>query len=398
MSEGPLRGIRVVELTFGLAGPRAGMHLGDMGAEVVKIEPPAGDEWREHEAIPGHPGRSRHYMQANRNKRAVCLDLTMEPARAAARDLVRRADVLITNLRPGAPERLGLGWEDCRARDERLIYCAMSAYGPGGPLSDRGGYDVTVGAYAGLMPAVGATDERPPAPTPFPATDTAMPLLATTGILAALLERGRTGRGQLVEVSMLGTAIALNAHALVRLDEAAAPPVSGFARAFFRAYRTADGWIAVAALSERLARRLCAVLGMPGLLEDAPYGDRAARAGRDGELAERLAARFRERPTAGWDAALAEAGVPAAPVRGRDELFDDPQVRGQGLVEEVDDPEVGRLTMAAPAVRLSASPGSIRFPGRHLGADTREVLRELGRSDAEIAAMEASGAAVAAAP
>ena len=304
--------------------------------------------------------------------------------------------MLITNLRPGAPERLGLGWEECRALNGRLVYCAMTAYGPGGPLSGRGGYDVTIGAYAGLMPAEGATDERPPAPTPFPATDTAMPLLATTGILAALLERDRSGRGQLVEVSMLGTAMALNAHALVRLDEAPAPPVSGFARAFFRAYRTCDGWIAVAALSERLARRLCAVLGLPGLLDEPPYADRAGRAARDAELAERFAARFRERPSAGWDAALAEAGIPAAPVRGRDELFDDPQVRAQGLVAEVSDPEVGRLTMAAPAVRLSDTPGSIRFPGRHLGADTREVLRELGRREGEIAAMEASGAAVAA--
>lgn len=398
MSEGPLRGVRVIELTFGLAGPLAGMHLGDLGAEVVKIEPPGGDEWRDHERIPGHPGRSRHYMQANRNKRALCLDLTAEPARAAAHDLMRRADVLITNLRPGAPERLGLGWEDCRAANGRLVYCAMSAYGPGGPLAGRGGYDVTVGAYAGLMPAEGATDERPPAPTPFPATDTAMPLLATTGVMAALLERERSGRGQLVEVSMLGTAMALNAHALVRLDEAPGPPVSGFARAFFRAYRTADGWIAVAALSERLARRTCAVLGLPGLLEDAPYADRASRAARDDELAARFAARFRERATAAWDAALAEAGVPAAPVRARDELFDDPQVRAQGLVTEVADPEVGKLTMASPAVRLSDTPGAIRFPGRHLGADTREVLRELGRTDEEIAAMEAAGAAVSGPP
>src|SRR5690606_33242926 len=137
------------------------------------------------------------------------------------------------------------------------------------------------------------------------------------------------------------------------------------------------------ALSDRLARRLCAVLGLPDLLDEPPYADRAGRAAREAELAERFAARFRERPAAAWDAALAEAGVPAAPVRARDELFDDPQARAQGLMAEVSDPEVGRLTMAAPAVRLSATPGAIRFPGRHLGADTREVLLELGRTEEE---------------
>lgn len=398
MSEGPLRGVRVIELTFGLAGPLAGMHLGDLGAEVVKIEPPAGDEWREHEAVPGHPGRSRHYMQANRNKRALCLDLTAEPARAAARDLMRRADVLITNLRPGAPERLGLGWEDCRAANGRLVYCAMSAYGPGGPLAGRGGYDVTVGAYAGLMPAEGATDERPPAPTPFPATDTAMPLLATTGVMAALLERERSGRGQLVEVSMLGTAMALNAHALVRLDEAPGPPVSGFARAFFRAYRTADGWIAVAAYAERLARRFCAVVGLPGLLDDPRYADRADRAARDDELAAAIGPRMRGRTTAEWDALLADAGVPAGPVRDRYELYDDPQARESGLFAEVQDAELGRVTMAAPVARLSRTPGAIRFPGRGLGEDTRSVLREVGYDDAAVARLAAAGVVVAGDP
>lgn len=393
MSPGPLSDLRVVELTFGLAGPLAGMHLSDLGAEVVKIEPPGGDEWREHERVPGHPGRSRHYAQANRNKRAVCLDLTAGPAREAAHDLVRRADVLITNLRAGAPERLGMGWDECRRLNGRLVYCAMTAYGPAGPLAGRGGYDMTVGAFAGLVCGDGADDERPPAALPAPVIDTAMPLLAATGILAALRERDRSGRGQLVEVSMLGTAIALNAHTLVRLEDAGAPPVRGFSRAFFRAYRAADGWIAVAALSERLARRLCAVLGLPGLLDDARYADRAARAERDEELAGRFAERFRQRSAGDWDAALAEAGVPAAPVRDREALLDDPQVRAQRLVEEVVDVELGRLTMAAPAVRLSETPGGIRFPARHLGADTREVLGELGRSDEEIARMEASGAA-----
>jgi len=394
MSQGPLRGLRVLEVTHNLAGPLAGMHLGDLGAEVIKVERPAGDEWRDHERIPGHPGRSRHYMLANRNKRAVCLDLTMEDGRRVAHDLVLRADVLITNLRPGVPERLGVDWETCRALNPRLVYCAMSGFGGEGPLGGRGGYDIVAEALAGFMPLDGATDERPPPASPIPINDTAMPLLASTGILAALLERERSGRGQRVEVSILGSAVALNAHSLVRLEDVEERPVVGFSRAFYRAYRTSDGWLAVAAYAERLAHRFCEVVGLPGLLDAPRYADRSARVQRMEELVELFSARIREQTTAFWDAALAEAGVPAAPVRERDELFDDPHVRQTGLVEEVVDDEVGRLTMMAPAVRLSETPGSIRFPGRQLGADTREVLRELGRSEAEIADLERSGAAV----
>lgn len=167
-----------------------------------------------------------------------------------------------------------------------------------------------------------------------------------------------------------------------------------FSRAFYRAYRTADGWIAVAAYAERLARLLCDVLGHPGLLDAPPWDDRAARVTREPELVELLAPAFRERTTAEWDDVLAAAGVPAAPVRERDDLFDDPHARATGLVETVEDDEVGPVTMTSPVVRLSETPGAIRFTGRHLGADTREVLRELGRSDAQIDALVADGAAV----
>jgi crotonobetainyl-CoA:carnitine CoA-transferase CaiB-like acyl-CoA transferase len=150
----------------------------------------------------------------------------------------------------------------------------------------------------------------------------------------------------------------------------------------------------VAAYAERLAERFCAVLGVPGLLERPPWDDRAARVAREAELAELFAPILAGRTTAEWEEALTAAGVPAAPVRERDDLFDDPHVRATGLVEEVDDPELGRMTMMAPAVRLSDTPGAIRFTGRHLGADTREVLAELGRTDEEIAALVAEGAAV----
>jgi crotonobetainyl-CoA:carnitine CoA-transferase CaiB-like acyl-CoA transferase len=384
----------VLDVSHNLAGPLTAMHLGDLGAEVIKVERPDGDEWREHERVPGHPGRSRHYLQANRNKRAVCLDLTHPDAREVMRELIVRADVLVTNMRPGVGERLGFGWEEARKLNPGLVYCAISAFGPAGPRAGRPGYDILAEALAGFMPPSMAGDGRAPASSPIPINDTALPLLASTGILAALIERGRSGRGQLVEASIIGSAVALNAHSLVRIEALPGHGVPTFSRAFYRAYETADGWIAVAAYAERLARRMCDALGLAGLLDGPPWDDRAVRVTRQDELVEAFAPRFRERTTAEWDDALAQAGVPAAPVRERDELFDDPQVRATGLVQEVEDPELGALTMTAPVVRLSETPGEIRFPGRHLGADTREVLGELGHSPEEVERLTAAGAAV----
>jgi crotonobetainyl-CoA:carnitine CoA-transferase CaiB-like acyl-CoA transferase len=396
VSRPPLSGLRVLDVSHNLAGPLTAMHLGDLGAEVIKVERPSGDEWRDHERVPGHPGRSRHYAQANRNKRAVCLDLAHPDAREVVRELVARSDVLVTNMRPGVAERLGFGWEDARELNPRLVYCAISAFGADGPRGGRPGYDILAEALAGFMPPSLAPPGEAPRSSPIPINDTALPLLACAGIMAALIERGRSGRGQLVEASVLGTAVALNAHSLVRIESLPGHGVPTFSRAFYRAYRTSDGWLAVAAYAERLARRFCAAIGLPGLLDAPPWDDRAARVERQDELVALFAPRFLDRSTAWWDDAMAEAGVPAAPVRERDELFDDPHVRATGLVEEVDDDELGRMTMTAPAFRLSETPGAIRFTGRRLGADTREVLAELGRSDADIARLERSGAAVSA--
>jgi crotonobetainyl-CoA:carnitine CoA-transferase CaiB-like acyl-CoA transferase len=396
MSPPPLSGLRVLDLSHNLAGPLTAMHLADLGAEVIKVERPSGDEWRDHERVPGRPGRSRHYVQANRNKRAVCLDLTRPEAGEVLRELVARADVLVTNMRPGVAERLGFGWEECRKLNPALVYCAISAFGADGPRGGRPGYDILAEALAGFMPPSLSPPGEAPRSSPIPINDTALPLLACSGILAALIERGRSGRGQLVEASVLGTAVALNAHSLVRIESLPGHGVPTFSRAFYRAYRTADGWLAVAAYAERLAHRFCDAVGMPGLLDAPPWDDRAARVERQDELVALFAPRFLERTTAEWDDAMADAGVPAAPVRERDDLFDDPHVRATGLVEEVEDAELGRLTMTAPVVRLSDTPGTIRFTGRPLGADTRAVLAELGRSEEEIARLEEAGAAVSA--
>lgn len=393
MADGPLTGIRVLDVSHNLAGPLTGMHLGDLGAEVIKIERPSGDEWRFHEVVPGHPGRSRHHLQTNRNKRAVCIDLTTPDGQGIAHELIRRSDVLVTNLRPGTPERLGIGWVTCAALNDRLVYCQISAYGDGGPKREQRGYDIVTEAIGGFMPPAWATSDDPPRPSPIPINDTGLPLLACTGILAALLERERSGRGQRVELSLLGMAVALNAHSLVQLHDQP-PQVMAFPRAFYRVYETSDGWIAIAAYAERLAHRFCAALGMAELLHEERFRTRAERVERNDELVGLFAPRIRTASTAHWTEVLDEAGVPSGPVRERDALFDDPQVAAMGMLADVTDAELGRVTMMAPSVRLSRTPGEIRFTGRHLGADTRAVLTELGHSPQRIAAWEADGVVV----
>ena len=300
MAAAPLTGIRVLDISHNLAGPLTGMHLGDLGADVIKLERPAGDEWRFHEVIPGHPGRSRHYLQTNRNKRAVCVDLLTEDGQAIAHELVRRADVLVTNLRPGTPERLGVGWETCERLNERLVYCQISAYGDGGARREQRGYDIVTEAIGGFMPPSGHGPDDSPRASPIPINDTGLPLLACTGILAALLERERSGRGQRVELALLGMAVALNAHSLVRLDDQP-PQVMAFPRAFYRVYETADGWIAIAAYAERLAHRFCAALGMPDLLLEERFRSRADRVERNEELVGLFAPRIRTATTGALD-------------------------------------------------------------------------------------------------
>lgn len=386
----------MLDVSHNLAGPLTGMHLGDLGADVIKIERPSGDEWRFHEIVPGHPGRSRHHLQTNRNKRAVCIDLTTPAGQGIAHELVRRADVLVTNLRPGTPERLGVDWPTCEALNGRLVYCQISAYGDAGPKREHRGYDLVTEAIGGFMPPGAATPDDPPRGSPIPINDTGIPLLACTGILASLLERERSGRGQRVELSLLGMAVALNAHSLVRLRDQP-PPVVAFPRAFYRVYGTSDGWIAVAAYAERLAHRFCEALGMPGLLDEERFHARADRVARNDELVGLFAPRIRTAPTDQWMEVFDAAGIPCGPVRERDELFDDPQVRAMEMLTEITDPELGRVIMMAPAVRLSRTPGEVRFPGRHLGADTRAVLEELGYDPHEIARWEADGVVVAAA-
>ncbi len=362
---GPLAGLRVVDLSHHLGGPLAGMALGQLGADVVKVEPPEGDAWRQVDDV---DGESRQFHAANRDKRGIVLDLKRADGRAALRALVDGADVLLHSFAPGVAERLGAGAAELCARNPRLVYCALSAFGPGG----RRGTDVALQSESGLVAANGGR------PIPVPAHDTIVPFIMVTGILAALLERERSGQGQVVETSLLEASAALAAHRLIR-DGSGQPAFNRFVGAFYRPYPTADGAIALACYAPSMHERLLAALGLEALLEDPRFADLPARAAHSAELAEAVGARLLTASTTHWRERLDAARLPHGVVSDEPfSLLDHPEARAIGLVTEILDPTLGPELVTGPPLRLSRTPARSGRPAPRLGEHTDEVLAELG--------------------
>jgi crotonobetainyl-CoA:carnitine CoA-transferase CaiB-like acyl-CoA transferase len=357
---GPLQGVRVIDLSHHLAGPLATMILGQLGADVVKVEPPEGDGWRR---VDDHLGESRLFHAVNRDKRGIVLDLKTPAGREALRSLVDDADVLVQSLAPGAAERLGAGAAELCEQNPRLVYCSLSAFG-----TARRGTDLAVQAESGLLAANGGV------PVPVPAHDTLAPYIMVTGILAALMEREASGRGQVVQTSLLEAAGALSAHRLIR-DASGEPLFNRFVGAFYRPYATADGLIAVACYPVSLHGRLLVALGLEDLLEDARFADSAARRANAAALVDLVAERMASEGTATWAARLDAAGLPYGIVSERPfSLLDHRGARALGLVTEIDDPTLGTETVIGPPLRFSRTPARTARPAPRLGEHTREVL------------------------
>jgi len=358
---GPLAGVRVVDLTHHLGGPLATMALAQLGADVVKVEPPEGDAWR---AVDDVEGESRVFHAVNRGKRGIVLDLHTADGRASLHGLVADADVVVHSLAPGVAERIGAGAGELTALNPRLVYCALSAFGPQG----RRGTDVALQSESGLIAANGGR------PLPVPAHDTLVPWIMVAGILAALLERERSGLGQVVETSLLEASAALAAHRLIR-DGSGEPLFNRFVSALYRPYRTADGAVSLACYAPRLHERTLAALGLGRLLDDPRFATPAARAAHSDALAQVISERMAEHRSAHWLAVLREAGLPHGEVAERPfSLLDHPEARALGLVVEVDDPTLGRETVTGPPLRLSRTPARAGGPAPRLGEHDEEVL------------------------
>ncbi len=391
---GPLDGIRVVDLSRHLAGPFAAMTLGDLGADVVKVEAPQrGDDTR------GYPpfwnGISCYYMSANRNKRSLTLNLQSSEGQTIVRQLVQDADILIENFRPGAAERWGLGYEDLSQINPRLIYCAISAVGRDGPDRDRAGVDLLMQAYGGLMSITGESG-RPPVRVGTSVVDLTAGANAVQAILAALYVRERTGQGQLVESSLLeGQVSWMTYHAVSYFASGDVPERIGSSHASvapYGAFPTADGFLVVAVASDALWRRFCGALERPDLVEDQRFATNAQRCARRDALEEVIVAALAEASSEVWALRMDAAGVPCSPVNTLDTVLNLPQVAYRQMVVDTPRPEIPDLRLPGIAVKLTGTPGSIRRPPPLLGEHTDEVLTELGYSSEDIERMRTTGA------
>lgn len=395
MSGQALSGVRVVDLTRVMTGPYCTMLLGDMGADVVKIEQPGkGDDTRAW-GPPFIGDESAYYLSVNRNKRSVTLNLKSEPGREVLWRLIEGADVVVENFSPGTAARLGFGYEDVRARKPDIVYCSISGFGQEGPARDRTAYDLIVQGMSGLMSVTGQPGGEP---TRFgvPIADIAAGMFAAFAIVSALFHRQRTGEGQQIDTSMLGGQVALLTYqAGIFFATREAPPATGNAHpivAPYQTFRTRDGYVNIAAGNDAIFTRLCNKLGLEHLLEDPRFADNAGRITNLAALVELIEAGLSRYDTAEVVRLLDEAAVPCGPINTVAQVFDDPQVAHYGLHQRVPHPTLGEVDQVGFPYLLGATPCAIRLAPPLLGEHTDAVLGELGYSPEQIAAWRAAGA------
>lgn len=392
---GPLAGLKVIELSHIMAGPMCGMMLADMGADVIKVEKvPDGDDSRRM-VPPKVDDESAAFMMLNRNKRGTAINLKTEAGKNLLRKLLSTADVLIENYRPGTMERLGLGYESLREQNPGLIYCQVTGFGTTGPYAARAGFDLIAQGISSLMSLTGEGPGRPPVKAGFPVTDGTAGILAAMGILAAYIQRLKTGRGQRVDTSLLEAGIMHTAwpSAIYFATGVSQGPLgSGHPlSAPYQAFETADGWINIGAANQANWLRMVEVIGMPELNDDARFCSNAVRMQNLPALVELLTVRFKTRTADEWLSAFEQAGVPAGPVLSVGEMLNDPHVLARDMVVEVEHQRVGKIRALGAPVKFSDTPANIRRAAPVLGEHTREIMRELGFADTDVEQHAARG-------
>jgi crotonobetainyl-CoA:carnitine CoA-transferase CaiB-like acyl-CoA transferase len=387
-----LEGIRVLDVTQVMAGPFCAMQLCDMGADVIKVEPPGGDSTRR---MVGSTGReSAGFNAVNRGKRGIVLDLATPRGQDAFRRLLSRTDILIENYRPGVMRRFGLDYETLAARHPSLIYASISGSGQTGPEASKGGFDLIAQGESGLMSVTGEAG-GPPIKIGVPVTDLGAAMFALAAILAALHYRTRTGIGQHIDTSLLEAGIAFSVWESAEYFSEGKPPAPlGSAHrmlAPYQAIRCADGYITLGAGTDRLFQRLCEVLGHPEWTADPDFANDTLRVRNRAPLIERIEQITIGEPCDRWLAQLSAAGVPCGRINSYADTFADPQVRARGMIVDVDHPTLGRLRTLGSPIKMSETPPTVGRRAPLLGEHTAEVLREAGCDESEIAAIVADG-------
>jgi len=392
-SPAALEGIRVLDVTQVMAGPFCAMLLADLGATVIKVEPPAGDSTRQ---MPGASGTdSPSFNAVNRGKRSIVINLKTAEGREVFARLARSSDIVIENYRPGVMRSLGLDYATLSATNPRLIYASISGYGQTGPDRGKGGFDLIAQGVAGIMSITGEPG-GPPVKAGVPVTDLGAGLFALVGILAALQHRARTGAGQQIDTSLVDAGVALSVwEATEYFSGIGVPRALGSAHrmnAPYQAVRCADGYITLGAANERLFRRLCEVLGHTEWSADPAFAENASRVKHREALAARIESITATQPRAHWLSLLEANDIPCGPINDYAQVFADPQVLAREMVVETAHPTFGHLRTLGSPIKMSATPPDVSRRAPQLGEHTEEVLAEAGLGDAAIGALRAAGA------
>ena len=390
----PLEGLRVIDFTQAMAAPYCTMNLADLGADVIKLEPPGEGEPTRHLGAVQKRGHSATFMTMNRGKRDLAVDLKQPAGVDVVKRLVKTADVFVQNYRPGVAERLGLGYAALSQINPRLIYCAVSGFGGTGPYAPRGGYDLIAQGMSGVISVTGDEDGAP-AKSGVPLSDLAAGLFSAYGILCALEYRERTGLGQLVDTSLLEAAMALTVwEATEYWVTGEAPKALGSAHrlsAPYQALRAADGYFTVGANNDRLYDGFCRALGRPELREDARFASGAERRKNRKALVAEIEKTTVTEPRAFWLERLDKEGVPAGPINDYAEALSDPQTLARRMVVDLIHPGAGPIKALGIPVKLSDTPGAVDKAAPILGQDTESILVELGYTEDERKDLEARG-------